>query len=478
MGVRNIRRKRLKIDNIKKFDLNIEKILEDWEKHHAICEVIANAIDEELLSKTKKIRIFKDNKKQWHIKDYGRGLKHGHLTQKEDVEKLKSPHVIGKFGIGLKDALATFDRKKVKVYIKSRHGDITLGKSEKHDFKDIVTLHAYVHHPSNTKLTGTEFILKGCSDRDMKMAKELFLRFSNEEKVEVTRYGQVLKKGKGIGRIYVNGVRVAEEENFIFSYNITALNKSIRKALNRERTNVGRSAYSERVKSILLSCTSKRVAKILVNDLKLFEKGTLHDELRWLDVSVHACKLLNSLEQVIFLTPDELLHAKNMVDLAKGDGYRIVTIPGNVRSKIRGLRDTAGNLIRDLDQYKTEWDESFEFKFIDEKDMTKKEKQIFKLTNKILKLIGGKPRKVLKIRISETMRLDSDTYMEVAGLWDEKTSSIIIKRDQLRNVEIYASTLLHEVAHVVSGEEDVTREFENQLSTYLGLIASKSLEKK
>lgn len=478
MRSRNIRRKRVRIHNTKKFDLNIEKILEDWEKHHAIREVIANAIDEELLSKTKKIRIFKDNKKQWHIRDYGRGLKHGHLTQKEDVEKLKCPYVIGKFGIGLKDALATFDRKMVKVYIKSRHGDITLGKSEKHDFKDIVTLHAYVHHPSDTKLTGTEFILRGCSDRDMKMAKELFLRFSNEEKIEVTQYGQVLKKGKGNAKIYVNGVRVAEEENFIFSYNITALNKSIRKALNRERTNVGRSAYSERVKSILLSCCSKAVAKVLVDDLKCFEKGTLHDEVRWLDVSVHACKLLNALERVVFATPEEMRYATDLIDEAKRDGYRIVTIPENVKNRIRGLRDLSGNYIRDLYQFQKEWDESFEFKFVAKKDMTKKELAIFKLTSEILQLVGGKPSNVVRILVSETMRIDANTFTEATGIWDKNMSRIIVKRDQLRNLKRYASVLLHEVAHAVSGAADVNREFEDQLTKYIGIIVVKALGKK
>ena len=40
---------------VKKFDLNIEKILEDWELYCAVREVIANAIDEEILSGTEKI---------------------------------------------------------------------------------------------------------------------------------------------------------------------------------------------------------------------------------------------------------------------------------------------------------------------------------------------------------------------------------------------------------------------------------------
>jgi hypothetical protein len=39
----------------KKFDLNIEKILESWETHHALREVIANALDEQALTQRRKI---------------------------------------------------------------------------------------------------------------------------------------------------------------------------------------------------------------------------------------------------------------------------------------------------------------------------------------------------------------------------------------------------------------------------------------
>src|ERR1700728_30265 len=107
---------------MEKFDLNIEKILENWDTPHAIREVIANALDEQLLTKTKDVEITKlDN--TWLVKDYGRGLKYSHLTQNENQEKIKHPSTIGKFGIGLKDALATFDRKKVKVLIKSKFAD-------------------------------------------------------------------------------------------------------------------------------------------------------------------------------------------------------------------------------------------------------------------------------------------------------------------------------------------------------------------
>lgn len=459
----------------KKFDLNIEKILEDWEVYHAIREVIANAIDEEVLTSTKNIKIIKDKKRRWHIRDFGRGLRYEHLTQKEDEEKLKNPNVIGKFGIGLKDALATFDRKGIKVFIKSRHGDITIGKSEKHDFEDVITLHAYIRPPSAPNCIGTEFVLDGCTNKDIEKAKDLFLRFSGEKILERTQYGEVLEKKKETARIYINGVKVAEEENFIFSYNITSLTKAIRKALNRERTNVGRSAYSERVKSILLLCKSKIIAKSLVNDLKGYQDGSLHDELKWTDVSVHACKLLNSLEKVVFFTPEELMYAADMVDKARSDGYEIVTIPENIKENIRGLRDISGNIIRDLDQFKREWNESFKFKFINEKDMTPKERKIFRMTNTILGFVGGKPREVKEIKISETMRLESHSFTEASGLWEETRRRVIIKRDQLRSLKDYAGTLLHEIAHVESGSPDISSKFEQQLTSLIGMIIAKTI---
>ena len=462
--------------NAKKFDLNIEKVLENWEVFHAVREVIANAIDEQLLTRTGEIQISKDKQNKWHIKDFGRGLKYEHLTQNECDEKLKHPElVIGKFGVGLKDALATFDRHNIKVLIKSKYGEITLGKSSKHGFEDIVTLHALISEPSDKTFLGTEFIFEGVKDKDIELAKEFFLKFSDDILLEETQYGQVLKKGKSDAKIYINGLRVAEEENFLFSYNITSITKAMRKALNRERTHVGRTAYTDRVKSTLLECRKKEVAELLVNDLKKFERGSSHDELNWLDVSVHACKLLNATDKVIFLTPFELVDAKDMVDNAKDDGFKIITVPENVKQKIKGLKDIEGNPIRDLEEYKTEWNESFEFKFVDEKKLSKSEREVFNKTKNILNYIGGKPTNVKKILISETMRLETRGYGEASGLWDEFNQRIIIKRDQLKNLKSYAGTLLHEIAHARSGASDVSREFENELTKLLGVVSTKNI---
>ncbi len=215
----------LKRDGDGEFDLNIEKILENWEIFHAIREIIANAIDEQLITQTKDISIYKARNNCWHIIDYGRGLNYHHLTQNENEEKLKDDRLIGKFGVGLKDALATLYRNGVNVKISSRYGIITLKQASKVGFEDIITLHAEIIEPDNRNMIGTDFCLEGCKDSDIEKAKSLFIRFSNHKVLESTIYGDVIEKQNNNASIYINGVKVAEEPNFLFSYNITSLTK-------------------------------------------------------------------------------------------------------------------------------------------------------------------------------------------------------------------------------------------------------------
>lgn len=460
----------------RKFDLNVEEILEDWEVHHAIREVIANATDEQILTDTEDVRIFRDSRSMWHIRDFGRGIRYEHLTQKEDEEKLRNPHVIGKFGIGLKDALATFDRKGVGVTIKSRHGDITLGQSEKHGFEDVITLHAYISPPSEPAFVGTEVILDGVTRTDIEKAKDLFLVFSGERQIEETQYGEVLDRtGREPARIYINGLKVAEEQNFMFSYNITSLTKQIRQALNRERSNVGRSAYSYRIRSILLSCESKEVADRLVSDLDDYASGDMHDELSWIDVQEHAAKILNAEEKAVLLTADELVSAPDMVDHARRGGYKVVTISKKLKDKVHGQEDSRGGTIRDLHQFHKEYSESFEFKFVEERQLSRAERRVFRMTPQIFRLIGGKPRKIKRVRISETMRKEVGSFVDAGGAWHPASRSVIIKRDRLRSLREYAGTLLHETAHATSGAKDVSRHFELELTRLLGVITSRAL---
>lgn len=466
-------------EEMRKFDLNIERVLEHWTVAHGLREVIANALDEAALSSTQAPDIYKDETGTWHIRDHGRGLRYEHLTQNENKEKLRySELVIGKFGVGLKDALATFDRHHIDLQILSPHGDIMIGTVPKHGFTDLKTLHALITPASNPQRIGTEFVLQGLKDEEIAKAKDFFLAYSGDIMLASTSYGLVLQRPPQAkcARIYVNGLFVAEEENFLFSYNITSLTTDLRKALNRERTNVGRTAYTKRIKDILLDCQDAAVADHLAHDLQQLERGSAHDELQWIDVQLHACQILNTQSKVVFVTADQLLQGGSLISHAQGDGYHIVVIPQTLATKLPRLQDIVNNPINTLDQYVQEWNNSFQYTFVDPTQLTPQEQSIWGQTKAIMSLLHMYPIKVKQILISETMRLNTYNTIEVLGVWVEINGHIIIKRSQLRDLSSFAGTLLHECVHAITGADDETLLFEDGLTRSLGAIATQAIK--
>jgi hypothetical protein len=465
----------------REFDLNIERVLENWTLAHALREVIANALDEQALTTTREPEIFQDAEGRWHVRDWGRGIRYEHLTQNENQEKLAHPgKVVGKFGVGLKDALATFDRHNIAVTIKTPHGDITTGKQAKHGFADIQTLHALISDADDPGRTGTEFILHGAAlgEEQIKEAKALFLRYAGDQELDATPFGSVLqpKDRQTRARIYVNGLRVAEEDNFLFSYNITSPTAGLRRALNRERSNVGRAAYTDRVKAILLACDADQVIDALIADLQNYQRGSQRDETQWLDVGLHACKQLNARSEVIFLTAFELVIAADFVQRARDDGYEIIVVPETIRAKLPGLRDALGNPMRDLERYRGEWQDSFRFTFVDPADLSDAECRVWDELPAIFNARGGRPHRVRDVLISETMRLMQGRYQEAVGLWEEAEGQIIIKRAQLSSLAAFAGTVLHELSHALSHAPDISLEFEQALTEEIGRIAARHIE--
>ncbi|MFI8619224.1 hypothetical protein ACIGHN_27375 [Acidovorax sp. NPDC077693] len=451
----------------KSFDLNIEQILENWEVRHGIREVIANALDEQILTGTAPVLIEKRGS-VWFVKDGGRGIRYTHLTQNENQEKLDSPFVIGRFGIGLKDALATFERHGVKALIRSRFGTISTHKSAKHGFGDILTLHAIIEDPLDPTFVGTEFEIKGVEDKEMEAAKALFLKFSDEELLATTRFGQIISRSSGPGAIYINGVKVAEEANFLFSYNITLLSAAIKKAINRERSHVGRTAYSDSVKKILLASTNGEVARKLAEDISRFQLGEMHDELAWIDVQEHAVRILNAQEKVLMVTAYEAMSFPDLIDQARQSGNTILTIPENLRAKIADSVDLEGNRMVDLTQFTETYNDSFSFDFVEVETLGSQERKILETTTFVIEAFGGRPAKVAAIKISNTMRPDLMSSSQTLGCWDPSTSSIVIWRPQLNSFEEFSSVLIHELVHAKTGFSDVTRDFENALTTTIG----------
>jgi len=456
------------------FDLNIEEVLENWEVEHAIREIIANALDEQVISRTAEIEISKDDSGDWRIRDFGRGLQIEHFTLNENPEKLSAPTgIIGKFGVGLKDALATFHRRGIDLHVRSSFGTFGLRQNHKHGFDNIVTLHVE-YDDSPTNIHGTEFILHGATDIDMAKAKSLFLKFAGEEILETNTYGQILQRRQSAGRVYISGVFASEEPNFLFSYNITSLTDAMKKKLNRERLNVGRTTYAERVKSILKIAESNSVQELLVDQVRKRATGEQCDEMAWIEISQMALNLMSAQAPVAYFTEQELQSSPNILDNVRSDGYEVVVISEQQKMKLDAQVLSGGPQVRTLEAYVEEYNTSFEYSFVDYATLTSEERRIYDLTPRILALVGISGNRLPQIRISETMRVTAD---DTEGVWDPSMQAIVIKRSKLASLLDYAATLLHEAGHATTGTVDATREFETVLTGYLGRTATVAISR-
>jgi hypothetical protein len=460
------------------FDLNVGTVLEHWTAEFALREIIANALDEQALTQTTFPEVFVDEAGWWHIRDYGRGIRHINLTQDESPEKQSDDRVIGQFGMGLKDALALFDRIGVEVEIRSKYGDITLGRHAKSGFEDVVTLHALVSEPSEPDMVGTDVAVRGVSSSQVQSAKEMFLAYRSVDVLEETSVGQVIAKASGEpSSVFVRGLLVAIEDNFLFSYNITSLTTALKRALNRERSNVGRTAYSDRVKKILLESTSEAVAGPLARDLAGFASGDLHDEVAWSDVAVQATRIMQASQKVMFVSGNDYEMSAIEIDHARADGYEIIQVPDKIADRLVDLTDLAGKPMVNVGQYSVEWNDSFQYSFVDPVDLTDGELAVLGRSNQILALLGMPPAgtgRIKAIKVSETMRIGQVGF-DADGVWDSNENSIIVARHQLADAAAFAGTLLHEVCHARSGYSDLSVAFESDLSDALGEVAARAL---
>jgi hypothetical protein len=462
------------------FDLNIEKVLDGWEVSHAIREIIANALDESVLTSTEIPEIVQRGSDRWVIRDFGRGLRYQHFTQRQNEEKNQRPRgIVGRFGVGLKDALGVLDDRSVRVQIRSSHSTVNLVRKAKVGFPDVPTLHARFTAPSEPGMRGTEVEVEPVSALDIQQAKECFLRYSADPILEETQFGQILRTPSNrTARIYVNGLVIAEEPNFAFSYNVTSLTKGMRKALNRERTNVGRTAYGDRIKAMLMASKSEQVAEILVQDLKGLAAGTARDELKnWSDVGAHACQILNATGTVVFAKAEDLLDRTESIDQARRGGRDVITVPATIAEKLDRLVDIDGQPMQSVARFAQEYAESIEFKFIREQDLTAAEQKVFSHLSAIGKAGGGRPQNVREVLVSETMRPSVHEGLHPSGIWDPPTGRVIVHRPVLRDLRSFAGTVLHEFAHARSGYRDVSRDFELALTDVIGILATSLVSK-
>lgn len=289
------------IDSI---DLNIgQEYLTDWSAGMALRELIANAIDE---TSDGEINIEKLSDLKLKIENKGNEIQPENFLINEGIKANKKGK-IGKFGIGLKDAIAVLMSNGIRIkFITSKYVfDAIYEVKSKTVKQKCINIKV---NKSNSKFVGTQVILENCKDIYMDEAKKYFLKYRGEySKVAETRYGDVLIESneKYIGTIYFNGMKIASENTFLYSYNIKLEDKELKKGISRERNQVSKDVYMSSVKRIINLLENKE-DKDTLN--KYFERiytsrdGSLSGELIYKEIQIRIFKYLadNNITIIIF----------------------------------------------------------------------------------------------------------------------------------------------------------------------------------
>ncbi|MEG0296610.1 MAG: hypothetical protein RR620_07805 [Clostridium sp.] len=315
------------IDSI---DLNIgQAYLTDWSVGMALRELIANAIDE---TSDGEVNIKKLSDVKWKIENKVSEIQPENFLINEGVKANKKGK-IGKFGIGLKDSISVLMSNGIKVkFITSEYiFDAVYEVKSKIVKQKSINIKVM---KSNSKFVGTQVILENCKDIYMDEAKQYFLKYRGEpSKVIKTIYGDILveNKKKYNGTIYFNGMKIASENTFLYSYNIKLEDKELKKGISRERNQVSKDVYMSSVKRIINSLEDEK-DKDTLN--KYFERiyksrdGSLSGELIYKEIQIRIFKYLayNKIRAIIFPVNKDSSMVTLYRQVSKNSIYKIIVL--------------------------------------------------------------------------------------------------------------------------------------------------------
>lgn len=428
----------------KYLDLNIKEILENWEVWHAIREMVANSLDEHKMHKINKDIIFNydNNQKQIEIMDFGSGIKSEHFIQTENKAKLDRDDVIGRFGIGLKDAIATLHRNKAVLKIFSKYGTWAPIERMKTG-TNIETIHMEESETIDNNLKGTKIIISNVDVHSFEKTKQQFLCFQNTERMSINDYGEIIERKDENGFIYINGMKVSEDEGFGFSYNILKLNKKINKGLNRERSSMSRDSYRDSIIGILKKSDDNILTKI---------REYKTDEYSFIDIKKLIFAKFNIYPALQSTLDNNPAFAQYLRDSDRE--YEIVS-----EKEYKLLANSPE--VTTLQSFGEHYVNEYESEEVDPNSLNKKEFNIFKNSLDFIKKYNLNPNNMGIFLIKE--------HPNALGIFVGNRIEIV--RKSLTSFELFISVLLHELAHSSSNATDGTIDFEKELTKYLGKIA-------
>jgi len=468
-----------------KFDLNIGTILQEWTVANAIRELIANAMDEELLGADVRKSDITLSDKTAIIRDFGRGLRVEGFILNEDSVKRDNVRAMGKFGFGLKDAIATLYRHGIRVRIQSTYCDLTVATAEKTGVDDLASLHMVGSDTSDVQL-GTRIELEPVSAKDFAQARAFFISLKGSRCVWSTPFGSLYERIPGKSAcIFFNGFQVATDDGCLFDYDIVPT-AGMREHLSRERNWLGRTVYRERIIRIVTAAAaegaSSEVAALLADHMSQRGDGRQLErthcwELELKDIQLVAGECLARTRRnhtgqstVVFTTTEQIQKQPHLVDEARSAHRELKIVPQEVYNS---LNDPKRSSVVTFDRFHREIAEKSEAKLTDMATLTAEERRVFDLRHDILGMLPWQPPGGIDILVADELYRPT---MDICGMHSPSDKRIYILRTQLQRVSSFAGTLVHEFCHSVSGRPDVDKVFESYLTMAVGATCERALQ--
>ncbi|WP_051542069.1 ATP-binding protein [Clostridium lundense] len=413
-------------------DLNIgENYLNDWDIYYAIREIIANALDEQ---NDGKIEIIDKSDDEYIIRDFGKGLEMKNFIMMGGNKDTKN-NVIGKFGVGLKDALSVLNNNGIQVSIRTAKYLFEFHMQEKSNKIDVKTLHVYVYENNEKCFKGTEVTLKKCKKEYIEQAKKEFLIYNGKRGniIEKTQYGDILKKESSNADIYINGMKISEDRNLVFSYNIKNISSKLKKGLNRERAYVSRDAYREDIKKIIEISREKEVLETFEKQLRRTYNDNSYSEIKWNTVLVKVSNyIINKYKHknVRFIGNEDIQNNKELYDvLCKSKDTEIINVSQRIKKDIEKYRKYIAE-----DNLFMEDSVIIEEELLSKEDLNEEQRKILGEAIEILKEIDLLKSeyvsidniKISKIPIGSTMHKEDGIIIPLNSLNDLETCAVKI----------------------------------------------------
>lgn len=453
-------------------DLNIKEILSDWKVSDAIRELIANAIDEHSITGIKEpIKVdYNEQIKTLTIKDLGRGIKNIHFIQNESNEKKDALNTIGKFGIGLKDAIAVLVRHHINITFSSNFGIYTPIITRKEGIKeDISTIH--MQRDNNmSEQKGTIITISPVSIEEVNDAKSKFAIFKQWEKVVKTPKGNIMfSNDNKMGEIFVNGMKISDDENLIFSYNILETNAALRKALNRERKNLSRDAYRDAIIRILKAITDEE-DKLFVYTKILNNTSSNSNEWSFTDIKSLVITYFNNLDKNKYLIVSPSNDNPNFKEYANSENKVIITVTDKEYASLQ----TKG--IQTIEQFGYDFTTNYKVIYIPENELTPQELKNWLELKQFLHQLWNHwiplKQSMSDLELNDLPLTIIKDHPNANALWCEVEKEIRITRKIINDKSKLFGDTLHEICHMVSGATDATLDFEHELTACLGELAN------